>query len=87
MSKLLKECTFKFLGSDKAVTKPGGVEEHRKPLRNKTVSMSRDVNYLLTVTYQSAGVPKLPLGLSSMVCSMQLNRLFLNSGVREIVEV
>lgn len=50
MSKLLNECTFKFISSDRVIVKPSGVERQRRSLSQMRVSILHRANSLLAAT-------------------------------------
>lgn len=86
ISKLLKECKYKFHGSDTAVTNHGGLEWRWKPVSRMRASILFGVSSPLAATERQAGISGLYLNCSSKSCSMQCNGFFLNSGVRGMLE-
>lgn len=83
---LLNGWIFKSFGSDKVMTKPYGVGRQRKPLIQIKLFILRGVNSLLTAIDRDAGVPALHVGFSNQGCSVHYNALFLNSGLRRVLE-
>lgn len=63
------------------ITKLGEVIEQRQPLKRMKATMPHGVNSLLLAFDREAGVPGLRVDISCNSRSMQLNGLFLNSGV------
>lgn len=82
----LKECTFKFLVSLRLMTKPGSVNEHRKPLSQMRLSILRSVSPLLVAIEQDTGVTVLRVDFSNNDCSIQLNGVFQTSCFRKSFE-
>lgn len=71
--KLLKECTFKFIGSDRVMKMPDVVEKQSHPLSQMRVSILHGINSLLVAIDREAGVPGIHADFSIKGCSMQLN--------------
>lgn len=86
ISKLLKECIFKYLGSDGVITHHGTVMEHMRLLNRMGLLITRDGNCLHAVIDQEAAVSNLQVDYSSRGCSTQMNGFLVNSGVCGIPE-
>lgn len=74
---LLKECTCKLFGSDRAVTKPSRVVVQRRPLRQMRMSLLRGVNVLLASFDHVAGVIRLNKIISNEGNSLQPKSFFI----------
>lgn len=85
-AELLKECTFKMLGSDRVKSKPGGIVEQGQVLDQMRSTILCCVNFLLAAIDWYDGSPGVHVDVSSKLCSVQLNCLFLNCSVRELPE-
>lgn len=86
VSKLMKECTFKFLVSNRVMTKLGAVVEQSQLLSQMRVPFLSGVNSLLAAINRDAIVPGLPVHVCSKGCSMPLWGLVLNRSVRGKLE-
>lgn len=67
ISKLQKECTFKFLGSDRVVRKLSKVVEQRELLNQVKMSILRSVDFLRVTIDRDTGVHGLHVDISSKV--------------------
>lgn len=86
ISKQLKYCTIKFPGSYWEMIKSGEVIEHKQLLIWMILFILRGVNPLFATIDRNAGVPGLLVNFSSKSSSVQLNGIFLNRDVREMLE-
>lgn len=83
---LLKKCTIKFHGSDGVMAKPDAVKRQRQRLSRMKVSIYHSVNFKLVAIEREAGVPGLQKEFSIKGRSELLNGLFVNRGLREILQ-
>lgn len=81
ISKLQKEYTIEFLGSNRVMAKLSRIVERIQPLDKMRGSFLRGVNFLLTTIEWEAIFPGLHVNFSCKVYSLQLSGLFLNSGL------
>lgn len=84
--KLLKESTFKFLGSDRVVKKRDRVLEQSNPISLMRMSPTLPVNPLHVVDDRDAFIPGVHLDVSSNGYSVYLNDLFQNNDVLGILD-
>lgn len=66
-SKLPKESWFRFLSSNRVMTKPGDVERKIQRLSQMTLSPLRGGNFLRTAIERESGVPGLHVDYSAKV--------------------
>lgn len=73
---------MEFLGSDREMTKPGGVERQRQSLCQMGAFIQRSVNFKVAAIKQKAVGPCLHIDFFTKDCSMRLNSLFISSVMR-----
>lgn len=77
---------MKFRGTNRVIKETSGIKGQRQPLSQISVSILRGLNLLLAAVEREAGVPGLHMDFSRKSCSLQLNVVFLMSGVRGMIE-
>lgn len=87
VSKLLKDCLFMFIVSERVMSKPDGVERQRQPLSRLKVTILCGTNSLLAAIDQEAAVSGPQVDFSAERCSLRLDGLFLNRSVCELLDM